>query len=169
MHKQFRKAVVAAASMLCGALLALDAGAAAAQATEYVMKDYEKSFSTDTAWKDATSIPPGAQMVLIYGDPKKEGPYIIRGNLPAGYKLPAHKHPDARAVTVLKGTYWSGVGEKFDQSKLQKFTWGSFYTTEANVPHFTWAETDVIVQEMGQGPIGDPIEYVDASQDPRKK
>jgi len=169
MHKQFRKAVVAAASMLCGALLALDAGAAAAQATEYVMKDYEKSFSTDTAWKDATSIPPGVQMVLIYGDPKKEGPYIIRVKLPAGYKLPAHKHPDARAVTVLKGTYWSGVGEKFDQSKLQKFTWGSFYTTEANVPHFTWAETDVIVQEMGQGPIGDPIEYVDASQDPRKK
>ena len=169
MHKQFRKAVVAAASMLCGGLLALDAGAAAAQATEYVMKDYEKSFSTDTAWKDATSIPPGVQMVLIYGDPKKEGPYIIRVKLPAGYKLPAHKHPDARAVTVLKGTYWSGVGEKFDQSKLQKFTWGSFYTTEANVPHFTWAETDVIVQEMGQGPIGDPIEYVDASQDPRKK
>lgn len=168
MHKQLRTAMAITTALLCGVLLALDAGVAAAQ-TEYVMKDYDKAFSSDTPWKDATSIPAGAQMVLIYGDPKKEGPYIVRVKLPAGYKLPAHKHPDLRTVTVLQGTYWSGVGEKFDQSKLQKFTWGSFYTTEANVPHFTWAETDVIVQEMGQGPISDPIEYVDASQDPRKK
>jgi quercetin dioxygenase-like cupin family protein len=169
MQKQFRTAMVATAAILCGAALALDAGVAAAQATEYVMKDYEKPFSSDVAWKDNAAIPAGAQTVLIFGDPKKEGPYIFRVKLPAGYKLPAHKHTDTRTVTVLQGSYWSGVGEKFDQSKLQKFTWGSFYTTEANVPHFSWAETDVIIQEMGQGPVSNPIEYVDASQDPRKK
>ena len=153
------------AAMLAGLVLA---GMAFAQ-TEYIMKDYEKTFSTDNAWKDATSIPPGAQMIMVYGNPKEQGPYVFRVKFPAGYKVPAHKHQDARTVTVLQGNYWSGVGEQFEQSKLTKFTPGSFYTTDAGVPHFSWAETEVVIQEMGQGPVSNPIEYVDASQDPRKK
>jgi quercetin dioxygenase-like cupin family protein len=168
MHTQFKTVSMAAAALVCGASLSVIAGLAAAQ-TEYVMKDYQKSFSSDNPWKDATSIPPGAQMVLVYGDPKEAGPYVFRVKLPAGYKLPAHKHEDARTVTVLQGTYWSGVGDQYQQDKLTKFTAGSFYTTAAGVPHFSWAETEVIIQEMGQGPISNPIEYVDASQDPRKK
>jgi quercetin dioxygenase-like cupin family protein len=155
------------AALMLGALLLLSAGVASAQ-TEYVMKDYEKSFS-DAGWKDLTAIPPGAKFILVYGNPKEKGAYIFRVKFPAGYKLPAHKHSDARTVTVLQGNYWSGVGDKFEQDKLTKFTPGSFYTTDANVPHFSWAETDVIIQEMGQGPVDNPIEYVDPSLDPRKK
>ena len=168
MLKKLEAVAVSAAALICGALLALSAGAAAAQ-TEYVMKDYEKSFASDNAWKDVTTLPPGAKAILVYGNPKEKGPYVVRVKLPAGYKLPAHKHQDPRTVTVLQGTYWSGVGDAFEQSKLTKFTPGSFYTTDAGVPHFTYAETDVIIQEMGQGPVDNPIEYVDASLDPRKK
>jgi quercetin dioxygenase-like cupin family protein len=168
MHRPIRANVMAAAALTCGALLALGAGVARAQ-TEYVMKDYEKTFSSDTGWKDATSIPPGAQMIVVYGNPKEKGPYIFRVKFPAGYKVPAHKHEDGRTVTVLQGNYWSGVGEKYEQDKLTKFTPGSFYTTASGVPHFSWAETDVIIQEMGEGPISNPIEYIDASLDPRKK
>jgi quercetin dioxygenase-like cupin family protein len=168
MQKQFRTAALATAAVMCGILLALDARVAAAQ-TEYVMKDYEKTFSSDLAWKDNANIPPGVKMIMVYGDPKEKGPYVFRAKFPAGYKLPAHKHEDARTVTVLQGNYWSGVGDKFEQDKLKKFTPGSFYTTDAGVPHFAWAETEVIVQEMGEGPITNPIEYVDAAEDPRKK
>ena len=168
MHTQFKTVSMAAAVLVCGASLSVMAELAAAQ-TEYVMKDYQKSFSSDAPWKDATSIPPGAQMVLVYGDPKEKGPYLFRVKFPAGYKLPAHRHEDARTVTVLQGTYWSGVGDQYQQEKLTKFTPGSFYTTAAGVPHFSWAESEVIIQEMGQGPVNNPIEYVDASQDPRKK
>jgi quercetin dioxygenase-like cupin family protein len=167
MHKQFRTAVTAA-TMLGATLLGCNAGPAAAQ-TEYVMKDYEKTFSSELAWKDATSIPAGAKMILVYGDPKAKGPYLFRVKFPAGYKVPAHKHEDSRTVTVLQGNYWSGVGDAFEQSKLTKFTPGSFYTTASGVPHFSWAETEVVIQEMGQGPISNPIEYIDASLDPRKK
>jgi quercetin dioxygenase-like cupin family protein len=168
MVKKLEAMKMGAAALVCGTLLALDAGAAVAQ-TEYVMKDYEKAFSSDTAWKDMTTIPAGAQMILVYGNPKEKGPYLVRVKFPAGYRLPAHKHQDPRTVTVLQGTYMSGVGDAFEQSKLTKFTPGSFYTTEAGVPHFAFAETEVIIQEMGQGPVDNPIEYVDASQDPRKK
>ena|SRR5689334_17403001 len=167
MYRQFKTISITAAALVGGCLL-LACGSASAQ-TEYVMKDYEKTFSSENGWKDANSIPPGAKMILVYGNPKEKGPYVFRVKFPAGYKLPAHKHEDARTVTVLQGNYWSGVGEKFEQDKLTKFTPGSFYTTQAGAPHFSWAETDVVIQEMGQGPISNPIEYVDASLDPRKK
>lgn len=145
------------------------AGQARAEGTEFVMKGYDATASSDHEWKDSASIPAGAKMVLMYGDPKQAGPYVFRVKFPAGYKLPAHSHPDQRIVTVLQGNYWSNVGDKFDQDKLIKFTPGSFYITEPNVPHYAWAENEVIIQEMGIGPIDDPIQFVDASNDPRKK
>ena len=89
--------------------------------------------------------------------------------MPPGYKLPPHAHPDARVVTVLQGTYYSAIGEEFDESKLQAFPPGSFYSTPANTPHFaaTRGET-VIIQEMGFGP-GSGITYVHPADDPRPK
>lgn len=169
MQRQITATTIAAAGgLLCSALLALGADMAAAQ-TEYVMKDYDKAFSSDNEWQDATAIPPGAKMILLYGNPKEKGPYVFRVKFPAGYKLPAHKHEDARTVTVLQGNYWSGVGDEFQQGKLTKFTPGSFYTTAAGVPHFSWAETDVVIQETGEGPLNSAIEYIDPSLDPRKK
>lgn len=120
------------------------------------------------AWQDSKSVPAGMKMIMVLGDPTKAGPYVFRAQIPAGYKLPPHRHPDERSVIVLKGTYWSGVGENYDQAAMKKFTPGNFYITDARVPHFAYAETDVIVQEMGFGPIGNPIEFVHAADDPRK-
>jgi quercetin dioxygenase-like cupin family protein len=157
-----------AAAAACACVLALT-GNALAEGTEFIMKGYEATATGDLVWKANAAVPPGLKMVLIYGDPKQAGPYIFRAKLPVGYKLPAHKHQDKRIVTVLQGTYWSGAGEKYDQDKLTKFTPGSFYITEPGVPHFSWAETEVIIQEMGIGPIDNPIQYVDAADDPRKK
>lgn len=152
-----------------GALVLAMTGVAFAEGTDIIMKSYEEPTSSDLEWKDNKAVPPGMQIILIYGNPKEKGPYIFRAKIPAGYKLPAHKHADQRIVTVLTGTYWSGAGEKFDQSKLTKFAPSSFYITGPGVPHFAWAETEVIIQEQGMGPVGNPIEYVDSADDPRKK
>ena len=157
-----------AAAAACACVLALT-GNALADGTEFIMKGYEATATADLVWKENVAVPAGMKMVLIYGNPKQAGPYIFRAKLPMGYKLPAHKHQDKRIVTVLQGTYWSGAGEKYDQDKLTKFTPGSFYITDPGVPHYSWAETEVIIQEMGIGPIDDPIQYVDAADDPRKK
>jgi quercetin dioxygenase-like cupin family protein len=156
----------AVAAVCAGALII--AGNAIADGTEFIMKGYE-AIAGDAEWKDNAAAPAGMKIVLIYGSPKEAGPYIFRAKVPAGYKLPAHRHPDQRIVTVLQGTYWSGVGEKFDRDKMTKFTPGSFYVTDPSVPHFAWAETDVIIQEMGTGPVSEPIEYVNAADDPRKR
>ena len=156
------------AAAVCAGTVAIAGSVLAEDSQEFIMKGNEATAS-DREWKDNAAVPAGMKTILIYGNPKQEGPYIFRAKVPAGYKLPAHKHPDQRIVTVLQGNYWSGAGEKFEQDKLTKYTPGSFYITEPGVPHFAWAETDVIIQEMGTGPIGEPIEYLNATDVPRKK
>ena len=164
-----RCALPAVAAAVMGALALAIAGTALAQGTDIIIKGYEEPTSSDREWKESKAVPPGLQLILIYGDPKEKGPYIFRAKIPAGYKLPAHKHEDQRIVTVLQGSYWSGAGETFDQSKLTKFAPSSFYITAAGVPHFSWAETDVLIQEQGMGPVSNLIEYVNPADDPRKK
>jgi len=155
------------ALVAAGALLV--SGTLMAEGTDIIMKSYQEAASPDIEWKDNKAVPAGMQIILIYGNPKEKGPYIFRARMPAGYKIPPHRHEDERIVTVLSGTYWSGAGEAFDQSKLTKFPPNSFYITSAGTPHFAWAETDVVIQEQGMGPVGNPIEYVNAADDPRKK
>jgi hypothetical protein len=89
----------------------------------------------------------------IYGDPAKAGPYSFRVRAQAGHSLAPHSHPDERTVTVLSGTYWSGVGESYDESKLVAFPAGSFYVVPAGVPHFSAVLSgEVLFQEAGVGP-----------------
>jgi quercetin dioxygenase-like cupin family protein len=133
-----------------------------------LMKGMDSTAAPDLQWTEARSIPAGSRMILLYGDPAKPGPYVFRVQFPAGYKLPPHRHQDQRMVTVLKGNYWSAVGESFQQDKLKKFGARDLYVTDAGVPHFAWAETDVVIQESGIGPVSNPIEYVNAGDDPRK-
>ncbi len=135
---------------------------------DLIMSGPEAVEGTGREWKESKTVPPGMKMIMILGDPSKPGPYVFRAMVPAGYKVPPHRHPDERSVVVLKGTYWSGLGENFDQAAMKKFTPGHFYITAARAPHFAIAETDVVLQEMGIGPIENPIEFVHAGDDPRK-
>ena len=118
-------------------------------------------------WVPNKSAPYGMQMVLLYGNPSQPGPYIFRAKMPSGYKLLPHKHPDERTVTVLKGIYWSGIGERYNPMDMKEFQAGAFYTTKANVPHYAWARTEVFIQETGTGPLEKAIEYVNPDDDPR--
>jgi hypothetical protein len=119
-------------------------------------------------WTKNKSAPYGMQIVMLYGDPTKPGPYIFRAKMASGYKLPPHKHPDDRTVTILKGIYWSGVGERYNPMEMKELSAGAFYVTKANVYHYAWARTEVIIQESGIGPVENPIEYMNPDDDPRK-
>lgn len=120
-------------------------------------------------WSENKSVPPGMMMSILSGDPTKPGPFTFRAKIPAGYKLPPHRHPDTRTVTVLQGVYYSAAGERFDESKLIAFPPGSYYVTPANTPHFAATKDgEVIIQESGEGP-GSGISYVNPAEDPRAK
>jgi hypothetical protein len=96
---------------------------------------------------------PDVFYAALYGDPAKPGPYAFRVRAQAGHRLAPHTHPDERTVTVLSGTYWSGVGERFDEARLAAYPAGSFYVIPAGVAHFSAVRSgEVLFQEAGVGP-----------------
>ena len=89
----------------------------------------------------------------MFGDSSKEvGAWIDRVKIPSGMRVLAHTHPDTEIVTVLESTWYLGLGEKFDESKLKAYPAGSFIVIPAGVPHFVATrEGPVIVQTSGNG------------------
>jgi quercetin dioxygenase-like cupin family protein len=107
---------------------------------------------SDIAWVQRRTSP-DVFYAGIYSDPARPGPYAFRVRAQAGHRLAPHTHPDERTVTVLSGTYWSGVGEVFADDKLQAFPAGSFYVIPAGVAHFSAVlDGEVEFQEAGVGP-----------------
>jgi hypothetical protein len=111
------------------------------------------------------SLPPGAEFVLIEGDPAAAGPLTLRLRFPAGYRIPAHTHPAIEHITVLSGTFGIGMGDKLDTAKGQAMPAGSFIVMPIGHRHFAWADEETVVQLHSVGPWG--ITYVDPADDPR--
>ncbi len=96
---------------------------------------------------------PGHQIAPLIGDSTKPGPYVERVKFPPNSISQAHSHPEARAYTIISGTWYVGYGDKFDPAKLKALPAGSFYTEPANVNHFSQIKEDgVTVQIVGVGP-----------------
>jgi quercetin dioxygenase-like cupin family protein len=112
------------------------------------------------------SLPKGAMIAVLAGDPFKDGPYVVRLKMPANYRIPAHHHPTTENVTVVSGGFHAGMGDKFDADKGQAFEQGGFVSMPAGMNHFAWATTETIVQVHGNGPFA--IVYVNSADDPSK-
>jgi quercetin dioxygenase-like cupin family protein len=122
----------------------------------------------DVKWGPAPpNIAAGAQLAVISGDPSKEGLYVMRLKMPAGYKVPAHYHPQYENVTVLTGEFHVGMGDKLDTDKGMLLRPGGYVEAPAKMHHYAWVTSDTIVQIAGHGPFG--IIYVDPADDPSKK
>jgi quercetin dioxygenase-like cupin family protein len=120
----------------------------------------------DLKWADAPpSLPPGAKMAVLEGDPGKKGPFTVRLQAPAGYKVPPHTHPTAERVTVISGALHLALGEKFDESAGQELSAGSFAVMPAGMKHFAWSPGETIIQISAMGPFA--IKYVNPNDDPR--
>ena len=124
--------------------------------------------SDDVKWGPVPpNIAAGAQLAVISGDPSKEGPFVMRLKMPAGYKVPAHYHPQYENVTVLTGEFHVGMGDKLDTDKGMLLRPGGYVEAPAKMHHYAWVTSDTIVQVAGPGPFG--IIYVDPADDPSKK
>lgn len=95
---------------------------------------------------------PDVKTATVSGNPQ-EGMYSIYAVYKAGGKAPSHVHPDARIVTVISGTFYSGIGTEFDEKNLRVLRPGLTIIIPANTPHFGWAkEGEVMLLETGAGP-----------------
>lgn len=111
------------------------------------------------------SVPPGAQLAVLEGDPKLPGISTFRLKLPAGYKVPPHWHPADERVTVLSGTFALGMGETWDEATVQDLPAGSFTVMPRKHGHFAVARTEAVIQLTIVGPWG--INYFNPADDPR--
>ena len=119
-------------------------------------------------WGPAPAVlPTGADMAVIAGDPSKDGIYVLRLKLPAGYKIAAHNHPTSEYVTVISGSFHIGMGDKVDETKGIELTAGGFGVAPQGMNHYAWATSDTVVQVHGEGPFA--ITYVNPADDPSKK
>jgi hypothetical protein len=117
-------------------------------------------------WSDGpASLPAGAKLAVLEGDPAKEGVFTMRLWLPDGFKVAPHWHPKVEHVTVISGTFNLGIGEKFDQAGAREMPPGTFGFWPAGMKHFAWAKGDTVIQLHGIGPW--MITYVNPSDDPR--
>ena len=112
-------------------------------------------------------LPPGAKLAVLMGDPGKAAPYVLRVQLPDGYKVPPHWHPTAENVTVMSGTLMIGKGEKFDADACKALPAGSFMSMPTKMRHFAWAKGETTIQVHGIGPFD--INYINPADDPRNK
>jgi ketosteroid isomerase-like protein len=119
-------------------------------------------------WGDAPpGLPAGAKVAVVSGDPSQAQPYVLRAQMPAGYRILPHWHPTTENVTVLSGTVAMGVGEKFDEPAMKTLPAGGFTSVPAEMRHFFMSKTAATIQVHGIGPFA--ITYVNAADDPRMK
>ncbi len=114
----------------------------------------------DLKW---TPIMKGCDLAGVSGDPNAEGtPFVVRLRCADGAKIPAHWHPTDENVTVLKGTFLVGMGETFDESKLQTMNVGNFISMPKEMRHFAMSKGETIVQVHGAGPF--KVNWVNPSE-----
>jgi quercetin dioxygenase-like cupin family protein len=113
------------------------------------------------------SIPPGAEVAVLFGDPAKDGLFAMRLKLPKGYKIPPHTHPKPEVVTVISGTFKLGMGEKADEAEAKALPAGGFFALSPGMAHYAFIGEDTVVQLNSTGPWN--LNYVNPADDPRKK
>lgn len=122
---------------------------------------------TDIKWGDAPpSLPKGAKLVVLSGDPGKEGPFVMRLKAPAGYKIAPHWHTQNENLTIISGALYLGMGDKVDASQEHALKAGGFHFLPGKAHHYAYSKTPTVVQIHGQGPFD--INYINPDDDPQR-
>ncbi len=147
----------------------LAAGAATAQGSQSGSEQHAIiALPGKIAWAPApASLPRGAQLAVVEGDPSKAGAFTMRLRMPDGYRIPPHFHPVVEHVTVLQGTFRVGMGDSFDAATLGDLPTGTFAALSSGVRHFAQAKGETVIQLHGVGPWS--LTYVNPADDPRTR
>jgi len=133
-------------------LLAIGLAASTAQAVELNPAAVIYQLPDQITWKDPLGVS-GAKTAVLVGDPTKPGMYAVLTKwLPGNFSRP-HFHPNDRFITVIKGTWWVGSGNKFDTSQTVAMPAGTFVTHFGKQVHWDGAkDEEAILLIVGEGP-----------------
>lgn len=120
---------------------------------------------TGVAWVPNPAVP-GVQIAVVAGRPQEPGPYALRVRFPPGVRVMPHTHPEDRIYTILRGTWYIGLGEAFDSTRLERYSAGSVYVVRAGTAHFHLArDGETVFQITATGPTA--TRFVNPVDDPR--
>jgi hypothetical protein len=108
-----------------------------------------------------------AKFTVVSGDPGKAGLYVVRLDMPAGYKIMPHWHPTDEHVTVLSGSFSLGMGDKFEPSTMKTLPQNGYALLPAEMRHYAMAKSRAVVQVHGMGPF--QLTYVNPGDDPSQR
>ncbi|MFL6716805.1 MAG: cupin domain-containing protein [Burkholderiaceae bacterium] len=118
-------------------------------------------------WQDAPpTLPKGAKIAVLYGDPGKPGPFVMRLRAPSGYKIPPHWHTQTENLTIVSGAFHFGSADKQDPASEHVMKAGSYHYLPAKAHHYAYTKEATVVQIHGDGPFD--IHYVNEADDPQK-
>lgn len=119
-------------------------------------------------WTDAPGVGPGAKIAVIEGDLKTATPFTFRLKVPANSKVGVHTHPTFERVTILSGTLYFAIGDKYDAAKAKEYKPGDAFMVPPGMPMYAYTKNgETVVQIHGTGPWG--ISYNNPADDPTKK
>src|SRR5215207_4262134 len=116
--------------------------------------------------------PRGARMVplgemtgnveLLFGHPDSAGLFVMRIAELAGSVIPPHSHPSDDHITVLQGTFYFAVGERYDSTALRELKAGSYAFVPAGATMFGHTPEGAVVQVHAIGPFS--IQWRDSTK-----
>jgi len=94
------------------------------------------------------------EQAILFGDPAKPGPYVVRIKwLPGNFSKP-HFHNSDRFFVVISGTWWVGTGNTFNKDETVPAPAGSYVIHKGGQVHFDGAKgEEAIIQVSGIGPV----------------
>lgn len=94
------------------------------------------------------------EQAILFGDPAKPGPYVLRIKwLPGNFSKP-HFHNSDRFFVVISGTWWVGTGNRFNKDETVPAPAGSYVIHKGGQVHFDGAKgEEAIIQVSGIGPV----------------
>jgi hypothetical protein len=122
------------------------------QAAELDPRSVEFQTPADIRWvRNAAGT---SEQAVLFGDPSKPGPYVVRIKwLPGNFSQP-HFHNSDRYFAVISGTWWVGTGSQFDPDSTVPMPAGSYVLHKAGQLHFDGAKNgEAIIQVTGIGPV----------------
>jgi quercetin dioxygenase-like cupin family protein len=91
---------------------------------------------------------------VIHGNPDVAGePFVMRIRELPGTIIPPHKHPVDEHITVVQGTLYFAVGEKFDRAAMQEIRTGGYAFIPRGSTMFGYIPDGAVVQVHGIGPF----------------
>jgi len=93
------------------------------------------------------------ESAVLFGDPSKPGPYVVRLRWLPGNMSRPHFHPNDRFFVVISGTWWMGTGERFDPESTVPAPAGSYVIHYGGKVHYDGAKNEeTVIQVWGMGP-----------------